>query len=72
MSRPFVSSEITVPSAGREDEVVERNTSVGQKDLACTVVHADHFAETDGHASLVLQDAADGQRDIGWRQGRSL
>src|SRR6202040_1750512 len=54
--RPFVLPEITVPSAGRDNEIVERNTLLGQTNLACRVVHTDHLTETNGHVSLVSQD----------------
>ncbi len=67
---PFVSPEITVLSAGREDEVIERNALFGQEDLARGVIHTDNLPQTNGHVSLVPQDTADGQCDVGWRQGR--
>ena len=70
VGRPFVSPERAVPSAGSEDEVVERNALLGQDDLARGPVHADHLTQTNGDIALVPQDASNGQRDIGRRQGR--
>ena len=53
-----------------EDEVVERNALLGQDDLARGPVDADHLTQTNGDIALVPQDASNGQRDIGRRQGR--
>ena len=72
VSGPFVSPEITVSGTGRDNEVVERDAFRGQKDLTRRAVDTDHLAETNGHVSLVSQDAADGDRDIGRRQAPRL
>ena len=42
----------------------------GQDDFTRKPVYADHFTQTNCDVSLMPQHGSDGQRNIGWRQGR--
>ncbi len=65
---PVVVTEVGMPRAGRDDELVVGNTAVLDQDDAPLLVDAVHLAQHDAHVGRVAQDGADRRSDLGRRQ----
>jgi hypothetical protein len=62
---PGVVAEVSVPGAGRDDQVVVRDAPLADEHLARSGLDAGHSAEQNGGVVLAAKDAADRLCDVG-------
>ena len=67
--RPVVAAVIAMLSAGREDEKIKRDASIGQYDLMPVKIHTHHFTKSDLDVLLSSDRTSDRHRDVGGRKG---
>ena len=67
---PLVMTEIGVPRAGRDDQIVVGNAPLPDQHIARLGINGGHAAEQDGGVALAPQDAADRLRDVRRREAR--
>ena len=67
---PFLVAEVRMRRARCDDQIVERERPVVQRDLVFRSVDAGDLGEQHAHVALAAQDRADRPRDVGRRQAR--